>query len=729
MGMHVRDPEGFIVADGDGLCHLDLAVDGIDCAACLVEIEDGLKSLPGVVKARLNLTTRRVGVDWQVGETSGAAIVERLASLGYPARPFDPARAEARGEAETRRLLRCLGVAAFAAMNIMLLSVSVWSGNVSDITPETRDFFHWVSGLIALPAVAYAGRPFFDSAIAALKAGRLNMDVPISLGVLLALGLSVYETAHHAEHAYFDSAVMLLLFLLAGRLLDQNMRRKASIVARNVAALRGETAAVIRPDGTLVEMPLSRIDPGMKVMARPGERIGVDGLVVEGRSLVDQSLVTGETDGVPVAVGDRVYAGTLNGDGALTIRVLTSKDTFLDEVGRLLDVATQERSRFMRLADRASRAYAPVVHATALLTALGWILVGASVHDSIVTAIAVLIITCPCALGLAIPAVQVVASGRLFMSGVLLNSGDAIERLATVDTIVFDKTGTLTLPEPFLLDRADHDEGVVAMARRLAAASRHPLALALVRSGPAQPAPEDAQETRGMGVEALIEGVACRLGSPTFCGAEAQAAAAVERHPGCSVICFRRGGAAPVVFVFRQGLRPDAIATVAKLRARGMAIEILSGDRPEAVASVAASLGVERFAGGATPQAKISRIEALKAEGRKVLMVGDGLNDAPALAAADVSLSPVSAVDLAQNAADAVFLGEKLDPIVTALDTSRVARRIMVQNLWIAVVYNFIAVPLAIAGLATPLVAALAMSGSSVIVTLNALRARSGVVA
>ncbi|MFO0406732.1 MAG: heavy metal translocating P-type ATPase [Labrys sp. (in: a-proteobacteria)] len=724
--MHVRDPEGFVVADDGGQCHLDLAVEGIDCAACLVEIEDGLTSLPGVVKARLNLTTRRVGVDWRAGETSGAAIVERLATLGYAARPFDPARAEARGEAETRRLLRCLGVAAFAAMNIMLLSVSVWSGNASDITPETRDFFHWVSGLIALPAVAYAGRPFFDSAIAALKAGRLNMDVPISLGVLLALGLSVYETTHHAEHAYFDSAVMLLLFLLAGRLLDQNMRRRASVVARNVAALRGETAAVIRPDGTLIETPLSRIDPGMKVMARAGERIGVDGLVVDGRSLVDQSLVTGETDGVPVAVGDRVYAGTLNGDGALTIRVITSKDTFLDEVGRLLDVATQERSRFMRLADRASRAYAPVVHATALLTAIGWIMAGAGVHQSIVTAIAVLIITCPCALGLAIPAVQVVASGRLFTAGVLLNSGDAIERLATADTVVFDKTGTLTLPEPFLLDRATHGEGVVALARRLAAASRHPLALALARSGPAQPPPEDARETRGMGVEAVIDGVRCRLGSPIFCDAQAEAAAAVERHRGCSVICFRRGTEAPVVFAFRQGLRPDAIAVIDGLRARGMAVEILSGDRPEAVAAVAESLGVTDFAGGATPQMKISRIEALKAGGRKVLMVGDGLNDAPALAAADVSLSPVSAVDLAQNAADAVFLGVRLAPILSAIVSARVARRVMVQNLWIAVVYNFIAVPLAIAGLATPLVAALAMSGSSVIVTLNALRARSG---
>jgi P-type Cu2+ transporter len=718
----VRDLSHFVQHGDDGIAHLDLAVDGIACAACMAAIEGGLAAVPQVTRARVNLTNGRVAVEWREGTLDPVAVVDLLAALGYRAYPFDPGRAEAQEAEEARGLLRALGVAAFAAMNIMLLSVSVWSGNVTDITPEQRDFFHWLSALIALPAAAYAGQPFFRSAIRAILARSLNMDVPITLGVLLALGMSVVETLNHAEHAYFDSAVMLLAFLLVGRVLDQNMRRRTRAVAGNLAALKAETAVKFVSADEISEVPVAAIVPGDRVLVRPGERIAVDGVIIEGRSEVDQSLVTGETAPAAVAKGQMVYAGTMNLTGTLQVRVSAAEGTLLDEVTRLIDNAVAARSRYVRLADRAARLYAPVVHLTALTTVIGWLAAGASVHDAIITAIAVLIITCPCALGLAVPAVHVVAAGALFRARVLLNGGDVIERLASADTVVFDKTGTLTLPEPEVVNAAEIPPDMLALAGRLALSSRHPLAMAVARATGARAPLPGVVEEPGQGVHGNLDGVELRLGRPSFCGADGAGAALAAAEPQASAIAFACGDRR-FVFAVRQRLREDAAAVVARLRHHGLALEILSGDRADAVAPVAQALGIAAWRAGVTPAEKIAHIADLQAAGRRVLMVGDGLNDAPALAAASVSLSPVTAVHLTQAAADAVFLGDRLQPVMDALAIARKARRVMAENLWLAVLYNLIAVPIAIAGLATPLVAALAMSGSSVLVTANALRA------
>src|SRR5512135_774689 len=466
---------------GDGTLGMELAVDGIACGACIGRIEHAVKSLPGVTEARLNFTNRRLHVAWADGAVKPAQILQALEDSGYQGHPFVPLRAEQEEAAEARRLTRCLAVAGFAAMNIMLLSVSVWSGNVTDITPETRDFFHWASALIALPAAAYAGRPFFASAWRALRARALNMDVPISLGVILALAMSLVETANHAEHAYFDSAIMLLFFLLVGRTLDHAMRRKTRAVAGNLAALKAETAHRFAGD-ELVTVPVAALKAGDRVLVKPGERVPADGVVIGGSSEIDDSVITGETARRTVAPGAELYASSLNFNGTLTLKVAAAgSGTLIDEIERLLERAASAKSRAMRLADRASRIYAPLVHATAALTAIGWLIAGASLHDALVTAIAVLIITCPCALALAIPAVQVVASGALFRAGVILNAGDAIERLGEADTVVFDKTGTLTLPEPRVVNANTIDKDLLQMAARMALSSRHPLAQALAR--------------------------------------------------------------------------------------------------------------------------------------------------------------------------------------------------------------------------------------------------------
>jgi Cu2+-exporting ATPase len=711
----------FVTRDGAGGAHMTLAVEGVGCAGCIRKIESGLKRLPGVVDARLNFTSRRLAVDWRADELDAAAVVAELQRIGYRAHPFAPERAAAEETRQTRWLLTCVAVAGFAAMNVMLLSVSVWAGH--DMTPETRDLFHWLSALIALPAAGYAGQPFFRSAMHAIRGRRLNMDVPISLGVVLALGMSVVETATHATHAYFDSATMLLFFLLCGRYLDHAMRRKTRAVAGNLAALRAEFAHRLEGGNELVRVPAIMLRPGDRLLVRPGERFAADGTVISGSSEIDETLVTGETMRRAIGAGAAVYAGSMNFSAAVTMRVTAAGEgTLIDEVERLLRNAVEAKSRTVRLADRAAGLYAPVVHVTAALTFAGWLIAGASLHDAVVTAIAVLIITCPCALALAIPAVQVVASGAMFRAGVILNSGDAIERLAEVDTVVLDKTGTLTLPEPRVANASQFEPAVLETAARLALSSHHPLAAALGQEARERSPFDGAIEEPGCGIRACVDGTEARVGSLDFCGLSDQAAPASASRDGVSQIAFAHAGRR-AVFAVRQALRSDAVAVVRQLWQRGLDILIMSGDRAAAVAPIAAELGLTSWIARLTPAEKIDMIRRLEAAGCRVLMVGDGINDAPALAAAHVSISPISAADLAQAHADAVFLGEKLEPVLTAVTAARRARRLMKQNLWLAVVYNAVAVPIAIFGLVTPLIAAVAMSGSSLLVTLNALRA------
>lgn len=720
-----HDWDAYTVADRDGTRRMELAVDGITCAACLTDIERGLRRVPGIVSARVNVSNRRTTVVFAPDKLTPNVVLERMAAIGYPAQPFDPAMRRDNRSAEARELLKCMGVAGFGAMNVMLMSVAVWSGNVTDITPETRDFFHFMSALIALPTVAYAARPFFRSALAAIRRRSLNMDVPISIGVCLAMGLSIFNTLTHALEAYFDSALMLLFFLLLGRFLDENMRRRTAVEAETLATLRADSALKRGEDDKLVRVPLSAVRPGDIVVVRPGERVSVDGEVLSGRSDVDRSLVTGETLPVPVAPGDIVHAGTLNGAGLLTIVVTAAVEgTLMAEIERLIGEAQSAKSGTLRLADRAARAYAPVVHASALLTAIGWLIAGAGWHMALINAIAVLIITCPCALALAVPAVQVTAAGRFFRNGILLNAGDAIERLARVDTIVFDKTGTLTSPEPLLANRADVPDDLLELAGRLARSSRHPLAEALARASGATGTIDGSREVTGEGVMVDMAERTLRLGSLAFCGIADKVADPVRSaYPDASLIAFSSGDRT-AVFAFAQRLKADAIEVATELRTKGYRLMILSGDREAAVATVAEKLGISEWRAEVDPAGKIARLGALKADGRRVLMVGDGLNDAPSLAAAYVSLSPVSAAHLAQAASDAVFLGDRLKPVFVALDVSRAAYRLMKQNLWTAVIYNMVAVPIAMLGFVTPLIAAAAMSGSSLIVTLNALRLR-----
>lgn len=717
-GTQLIDVRPFVRSDPkSGRHELHLVVDGVHCGGCVARIERTLTREPEVERARVNLSTRRLHLVWRGSAERGGELVHRIERLGYRAVPYDPARLLSADRAREQELLRCLAVAGFAAGNVMLLAISVWAGHATTMGEATRAFFHWFEALIAMPAIAWAGRPFFRSALKALKAGHTNMDVPISLAVLIAPAMSLIETIRGGPHVYFDSAITLLFFLLIGRYLDVRARGAARSAVEHLLALRAKAVTLVRPDGTTRSARPDELEAGQEVLVAVGERIPVDGTVSFGTSEIDTSPVTGESLPQPVREGDRVFAGTVNLAAPLRVRVrAVGEDTLLAEIVRLVELAEQRRGRFVALADRIAGWYAPFVHSLAALTFAGWWLLGAMPwQQAALYAVAVLIITCPCALGLAVPAVQVIASGRLLKRGTLLASANALERFAEVDTVVFDKTGTLTegRPEPLL---EGLPEAALREAAALARASRHPLARALAARFPDVPVAAGVEEVPGSGLRCQTALGDMRLGRREFVGvAEAGPASGPE-------LWFKAPGKPPLCIRFVDRLRADAREVVQKLREQGYRVQLISGDRPEVVAAAATEAGIDDFAAAVDPAGKVKILEALRASGRRVLMVGDGLNDAPALAAADVSLSPASAVDIAQISADAVFQGDRLQPVLEVLSVARRARRLVLQNIALSLVYNACAVPLAVLGWVTPLVAAIAMSTSSLLVVGNSFR-------
>lgn len=683
-----------------------LAVPGMHCAGCISKIESGLGKVPGIHGARANLSARTVTVDHEQ-QVDTHDLVRTLAGLGFEAQ----ARRDeiAPDHSAARSLLAPLAVAGFAAMNVMLLSVSIWSG----ADGATRHMFHWISAAIGVPAIAYAGQPFFRSAWKALRRGTTNMDVPISIGVIVATGLSLYETVRDGEHAWFDGALMLLTFLLAGRVLDAMMRDRARAGVDSLLSQAAQGAMVVE-GGRPRWVDAADLSPGMVMRIAAGERLAADGAILAGGSKFDQSLLTGESAPIGLQQGDTVLAGTLNLSVPVDVEVSrTGQDTTLAEIARLMEAGTQHRSRYVRIADRASRLYAPAVHTLAAVSVAGWLLAGASVYEALVIGVAVLIITCPCALGLAVPVAQVVASGALMRAGIIVKDGSAIERLATIDHALLDKTGTLTLgspqPDSRALDTLSETEARAALT--LASHSRHPFSRALstvlsARGVVAVPI-DGIEERPGEGMFGRVDGVPVALRRPDT-GSGSAVALEIDGRPA-------------QLIRFSDHLRPEAAAALARLRAMGVDCSILSGDSPEAVNAVAETLGLPAQ-GNVRPAEKQDIVAGLRAGGHKVLMVGDGLNDGPALAAADASIAPGSASDVGLQAADFVFVQDSLMPVARAVAGARRTMSVVRQNFGLAIGYNVLAVPLAMAGFVTPLIAAVAMSASSLIVIANSLR-------
>ena len=680
-----------------------LSVPSVRCAACISAIETHLSQAQGVQSARVNLTQKRVQI---ATDRPAAEMVETLRQIGYDAYTLDARALADDVDAEGRNLLMRMGVAGFAMMNVMLLSVAVWSG----ASGATRDLFHLISAMIALPMVLYAAQPFFKNALSALRVGRLNMDVPISLAILLAGGMSLFESLMGGEHAYFDAALSLTFFLLIGRYLEHRTRSAAHSAAKELAALEAHTAERKTPSGSEV-VPIDALNVGDIVLVASGMRVPADGVMVTQTGVTDRSLLTGESEPVTHMADDQLHAGEVNLAGLIEVRVSAiGQNTRLHQIAQLVETAETARNRYTSLADRAAQIYAPAVHLLALATFAGWMFWTQDVRHALNIAIAVLIITCPCALGLAVPAVSTAAISRLYRLGFLVKSGTALERLAEVKTVVLDKTGTLTRPDfSFELNAFDPED--LSIAKALAQSSAHPLSQALNQYLQDQ-SPADLSEIteiKGCGVSGYFGQTPVALGKADWLTGAGTGLALKIGHDIHAL-------------PFQETLRSGVRGMVEGLQDAALRLEILSGDTAEKTQTLAQSLGIDRFKSGVSPEDKQSCIADIAAEANCPCMIGDGLNDTIALASAHASIAPGEALDAARNAADVIVIDETMEKIPQLFSISRKAVSLSRQNFGIAIAYNAIAIPIAILGYATPLAAALAMSLSSITVLINAAR-------
>ena len=586
----------------------------------------------------------------------------------------------------------------------MLLSIAVWAG----AEDATRDLFHLISGAIAVPVVLYASQPFFRNAWQGLRVSRLNMDVPISLAILLAAGMSLFESLNGGHHAYFDAAVSLTFFLLIGRYMDHRTRSAARSAAKELTALEVHSAGRVVA-GEVQTVNVTDLAVGDIVMVPAGARVPVDGELITASALLDRSILTGETAAVDAKAGAILQAGEINLSAPFQMRATAvGEDSSLRRMAALVETAEHAPNSYTALADRAAAIYAPTVHLLALAAFLGWMIYSGDARLSINIAIAVLIITCPCALGLAVPAVSTAAVSRLFSHGFLVKHGTALERIAEVDYILFDKTGTLTQPSieiPASVTAEDR-----AAIKALAQASDHPMSKALMASLAGDKVAEllAITEVAGEGITGLLGAQTLRLGRGAWLGAE------------FAGMGFQRGDGPPVMLRTSETLRPGVVEAIARM---GLPCEVITGDTAEPAQKLAALLGLQ-VTSDARPADKLRRLEELKAQGYHVLMIGDGLNDTAALAAAHASIAPALALEASRSASDIVVLKESFAELPLILAVSRGTKRLSQQNFKIATIYNLVSVPLALAGFATPLAAALAMSISSITVLLNAQRMR-----
>jgi Cu2+-exporting ATPase len=692
-----------------------LSIPSLYCGGCINKVETALKKIDAVSDARVNLTRKFVDVIWSGPKVPD--LVQAVQKTGHEAHLQD--QPDAQRDDRTKELIRATAVAGFATSNIMLLSVAVWSGADASL----KDLFHWVSAAIALPCLVYSGRIFFRSAWSALRHWQTNMDVPISLGVILAFAMSLYDTVNGQGAVYFDASVMLLFFLLIGRLLDHVMREKAQNAITGLAKLIPKGALVVK-NGKSSFRNLEDIQTGEALLIASGERVPLNGKVSSGSSTLDCSLVTGESMPRIADIGSEVLSGMLNLGGDIEIVVTAnSEQSFLSQTLAMMERVPSNRSSHQSIADRAAQLYAPFVHSAALITFIIWFGTTGDWHRALTIAIAVLIITCPCALGLAVPITHVVAAQRLFANGVMVRDRTALERMQDVNAIVFDKTGTLTEGNPQLLDSAKFSRRHLSIAASLGAHSSHPYARALldeaVKAGAYKDHTFKVIDISGYGLEALDNGILYRLGRASWALSDKQNKLTDGDY---SEVVLSLDGQLLEVFRFEDRVRASARSAIQDLGQHISSISILSGDEHKPVKKIAQALKIDQFKARSFPADKVSEINRLTNKGHKVLMIGDGLNDAPALAAAHVSMAPSTAADIGRNSADFVFFNGNLNSITSTFQIARKTGQLIKQNFTMAIGYNVLAIPIAMFGVVTPMIAAIAMSVSSFIVVMNALR-------
>ncbi|MFT8232681.1 heavy metal translocating P-type ATPase [Pseudomonas guariconensis] len=716
------DVQQAFVRHQDELSEATLMIEGISCAACGWLIEKHLRNVAGVAEARLNLSNHRLLVSWDDRQLPLSQLLAELRQIGYAAHPYQPDQAAERLAQENRSALRRLGVAGLLWFQAMMATMATWPEFNIDLSPELHTILRWVALFLTTPIVFYSCAPFFKGAARDVRTRHLTMDVSVSLAIALAYGAGIWTAITGSGELYFDTVGMFALFLLTGRYLERRARERTAAATAQLVNLLPASCLRLDSVGNAERILLGELNQGDRVQVLPGSVIPADGRIVDGRSSVDESLLTGEYLPLARQVGDRVTGGTLNVESTLTVAVeATGQDSRLSAIVRLLERAQSEKPRLAEIADRASQWFLLFTLVASVAIGLLWWQLDATRAFWIV--LAMLVATCPCALSLATPTALTAATGTLHKQGLLVTRGHVLEGLNQVDTVIFDKTGTLT--EGRLALRSILPLGALPADRCLALAaalenrSEHPIARAFGRT--AEPA-EDVQTVPGLGLEGRFDGQQLRIGQATFvCALSGAQIPPVPEARGQWLLLGDRQG--PLAwFGLDDRLRDDAPALLAACKARGWRTLLLSGDNSPMVAEVATQLGIDQAIGGLRPDDKLERLKALQAEGRKVLMLGDGVNDVPVLAAADISIAMGSATDLAKTCADAVLLSNRLDALVQAFDLARRTRRNIIENLLWATLYNGLMLPFAALGWITPVWAAIGMSVSSLIVVLNALR-------
>ncbi|RJF88007.1 heavy metal translocating P-type ATPase [Oleomonas cavernae] len=703
---------------------ITLKIDGMTCAACVSRIEKSLAAVPGVARADVNLATETARVE---GSSDKTALVAAVEATGYGARvvadAFDPALETGAGAP------RLAEVAAAVLLTLpLVLPMLLAPFDLGLMLPGW-----WQLALASIVQLGLGWR-FYVHGYRALRAGAGNMDLLVALGTTAAYGLSLYLLLTHGDHhLYFEASAAVITLVLLGKHLEARAKRETGAALRALAALRPDRALRLDAAGNEVEVAADELRPGDLVVVRAGARLPADGTVQAGASAVDEALLTGESLPVPKHPGDTVVGGAVNGEGRLVVRVgAIGEQAFLGSVMRMVAAAQGAKPPIQRLVDRISAIFVPVVVVIALAAMLAWLVAGASAEDAIIHGVAVLVIACPCALGLATPAALMVGTGLAARNGILIRDPAALEAARQVDVVVFDKTGTLTQGKPRLVAVEAADEAhALAIAAALQASSSHPLARALIEAAEARnlkiPKVAEGRDLSGRGVTGTVEGADYLLGSERA-ALEAGIPAAAPLRPGASEsVLVRRDAAGAVMlarFAFEDALRPGSAAAIAELHRRGIATALISGDRRAAAQAIAGRLGIEQVEAEVLPGDKAAAIDRLRADGKVVAMVGDGLNDAPALAAADLGIAMAGGVDVAMATAGITLM--RPDPLLVpaALDLAAAVAAKIRSNLFWAFAYNVVGIPLAALGLLSPIVAGVAMAASSVSVLGNALLLR-----
>lgn len=719
---HPAAQESF-VAPVRGAMEAQLLIGGITCAACIWLLENHLARHPGVESFSINHTTQRARLVWSPESARLSDLLIAIHELGYTASPYHADEAEQALKVENRSAIIRLLVAGIGTMQSMMLAVPLYFDMISDVTPEFIQLFRWFSLLVATPVVAYSARPFFTNAIRDLKARHFTMDVPVATAIGLAYIASAWVTVSGGGEVYFESVCMFTFFLALGRYIETRARYRAGLTGKALGNYQPRIATLIR-DGESDVVPAHQLQTGDRIRVKPGETLAVDGVIVHGHSTLNQAALTGEYLPESHQPGDEVFAGSINGENPLEIEVSrTGSQTRLSGILRILDRVQSDKPRVARMADRIAAVFVSRVLVIAPLVWLGWWLAGSD-HAFDIT-LSVLVVTCPCALSLATPTALTSATLTLRKLGFLPTRGHTLESLGEIDTIVFDKTGTLTEGRLHLLDTKPL--GVLSSGQALAVAaglerhSEHPISR--VFAGMAAEAVSDVHNHLGEGLTGQWQGRPVAIGHRAFIAAHTKATPPPVPEDGAGIdLWLSVDGQVEACFLIDDRIRDDAREAIQTLQSRGIATIMLSGDRSGHVDRVARELGIDRAIGGASPEAKLSYLQGLADENRKIMMVGDGLNDLPSMAGATVSVAMGSATDLTQYRADAILLSGRLSLLTRAIDASRATRRIIRQNMLWALGYNLLALPLAAAGLVPPWLAAIGMSLSSLVVVLNALR-------